>query len=56
MKRPCVVYKEGSVEIGGGDPAPAWLNEWCVYKGFCQYYWVGLRDRRDRIRFPEHHG
>ena len=34
LGRPYVVYKEGGVDIGGGDPVPAWLNEFCVYRGF----------------------
>ena len=34
MERPYVVYTEGSVGIGGGDPVPAWLVSSCVYMGF----------------------
>ena len=56
MKRPYVVYKEGSVEFVGGDPVPAWLNDGCVYRAFCESNLEGLRDSRDRSRFPEHRG
>ena len=56
MGQPYIVYREGSVEIGGGDPVPAWLDEWCVYNDFCQCNLVGLTDSRGRARFPQHSG
>lgn len=44
--RPYVVYKEGGVEIGGGEPVPAWWNEWCVCTVVCKCGLVGFRGSR----------
>ena len=30
---PYLVYKGGNDGTGGGDLAPGWLGDWCVYRG-----------------------
>lgn len=43
MRRPWVVYKEGSESTGGGDPGPDWMNDgYCVSNYFCQCNFVGV--------------
>ena len=53
MGRSYMVCKEGSVRIGGGDPVPVWLGEWCVYNDFCQCNLVGFMDDRREVGFEQ---
>ena len=52
LGRPYLVYKEGNKGIGGGDPVPGWLDNWYVYRDFCQCHMLG-RDALGEARFPQ---
>ena len=52
MERPYLVYKEGDVGIGGGEPVLNWFEDWCAYRELCQCHLVG-RTSRGGVRFPE---
>ena len=53
MWRPYVVYNDNRVHIGGGDPVPVWLSEWCVYKDLCQCDLVGFGGDQREVDFQQ---